>query len=55
MINKELRKYIEDSVFSIYEKNDKAHGIDHIKYVIGRSLKFADLVKDINYDMVYTI
>lgn len=55
-INKELKKYIEDNIFPIYDKNEKGHGIEHIKYVIKRSFQ---LVKennlDVNYDMVYTI
>ena len=55
-INKELKKYIENNIFPIYEKNEKGHGIEHIKYVIKRSF---ELVKennlDVNYDMVYTI
>ena len=54
-INKELRKYIEDNIFPSYRKNDLGHNLDHIKYVINRSLRFANEVDDINYDMVYTI
>lgn len=54
-INKELRKYIENYIFPIYEKNDKGHDIEHIKYVIRRSLEFAKQFKDINLDMVYVI
>ena len=55
-INKDLKKYIEESVLPEYNKNEKGHGIDHIKYVIDRSF---ELVKennlDVNLDMVYTI
>ncbi len=54
-INNDLKKYIEDVIFKEYDKNDFGHGIDHIKYVIDRSFKFASTVPDINYDMVYTI
>ncbi|MDD4808915.1 MAG: HD domain-containing protein [Bacilli bacterium] len=54
-INKDLKKHIEQNVFPIYNKNEEGHGINHILYVIKRSLKFAKEVKDINYDMVYTI
>ena len=54
-INKELKKYIEKEIFPSYSKNDSGHNLDHIKYVIKRSIKFADQVKNINYDMVYTI
>ena len=54
-INKKLQQYIEENIFPSYQKNDLGHNLDHIKYVINRSLKFASEVKDINYDMVYTI
>ena len=55
MINKELKKYIEDKIFPSYEKNDLGHNLEHIQYVIRRSLKFAESIPDINLDMVYTI
>ena len=54
-INEDLKKYIEENIFPVYSKNEPAHNIEHIKYVINRSFKFADTVPDINYDMVYTI
>lgn len=55
MINQELKKYIEENILPTYEKNDKGHNLEHINYATNRSLKFADNIKDINYDMVYTI
>ena len=55
-INEKLKEYIENNIFPEYEKNEKGHNIDHIKYVIERSF---ELVKennlDVNPDMVYTI
>ncbi len=54
-INEELKKYISENIFPIYEKNEVGHGIFHINYVIERSFMFARLVEDINYDMVYVI
>lgn len=54
-INKDLIKYIEENIFPSYSKNDLAHNLDHINYVINRSLKFASTIADINYDMVYAI
>ena len=54
-INEDLKKYIEENVFPEYSKNEPAHNIEHIKYVIRRSFKFADTVPNINYNMVYTI
>ena len=55
MINKELKEYIEKYVFPEYRKNESGHGIEHIKNVIKRSLKFAEQVEDIDINMVYTI
>lgn len=54
-INQELKKYIENTIFPSYKKNDLGHDLDHIRYVIDRSLKFASNVSDINYNMVYVI
>ena len=54
-VSKELKEYIEKNIFPMYSKNEPAHNIEHIKYVINRSIKFADTLQDINYDMVYTI
>ncbi len=54
-INEELKRYIEENIFPSYAKNDLGHNLDHIKYVIKRSLKFASMVPDINYQMVYVI
>lgn len=54
-INQELKKYIENTIFPSYKKNDLGHNLDHIRYVIDRSLKFANNQDDINYDMVYVI
>lgn len=53
-INKSLKKYIEENIFPIYEKNEKGHDINHIKYVIKRSFKFAKEIPNINFDIVYT-
>lgn len=55
-INKELQDYIENSLFPEYEKNEKGHSIDHIKYVIKRSFQLVEENSlDVNLDMVYTI
>ena len=39
MIRKELKEYIENIIYKEYEKNEKGHGINNIKYEIKRSLK----------------
>ena len=55
-INRELQAYIENNIFPEYEKNEKGHGIDHIRYVIARSFQLVEENNlDVNLDMVYTI
>lgn len=54
-INPDLKKYLEENIFPSYSKNDAAHNMNHINYVIDRSLFFANNIPNINYDMVYTI
>lgn len=54
-INSKLKKYIEERVLPSYSRNDSGHNLEHIKYVIDRSLRFASQVDGINYDMVYVI
>lgn len=54
-INYKLKKYIENIIFPSYEKNDLGHNLDHIKYVIKRSLKIATKQENINFDMVYVV
>lgn len=54
-VNKDLKFYIESAIFPSYAKNDLGHNLDHIYYVINRSMKFAKDVPNVNYDMVYTI
>jgi len=53
-VNEELLEYIEKEIFPLYNRNEEGHGIEHIKLVIERSLKFAEKY-DVNIDMVYTI
>ena len=55
MINKKIKQYIEENIFPSYEKNDQGHNLEHIKYVIRRSLKFAKTIPNINMNMVYVI
>ena len=50
-----LRDYVEANIFPRYARNDSGHQIGHIDYVVRRSLKFATMVSDINYDIVYVV
>lgn len=54
-IRNDLKDYIENVIFKEYEKNEVGHGINHIKYVIRRSLMFARDIDNINLEMVYVI
>lgn len=54
-VDNKLRKHIETVVFPEYDKNEPAHQLDHIKYVINRSFKFAQTIADIDYDIVYVV
>ena len=56
LINNNLKKYIEEYVLPQYNKNEKAHSIDHINYVIRRSFELIEqngLEVDIN--IVYVV
>jgi len=56
MVNIELKKYVEEKILPEYEKNEDAHGVEHVQYVIARSF---ELVKEnslnLDEDMVYII
>jgi len=55
-VNPELKKYVEEKVFPEYDKNDKAHGIIHIREVIRRAFALREtLGLDLDTDMVYAI
>jgi uncharacterized protein len=55
-VNAKLEDYINKNVFPEYTKNENAHGIEHIKFVIERSFEIADVLKeDLNYDIIYTV
>lgn len=55
-MNEELVKYIEENVFPVYEKNEVAHGITHIKDVIKRSFRLVETNGlDVDKNMVYVI
>ena len=54
-VNKEIQNYIETTIFPQYKNNEEAHNLDHILYVIKRSLDFASTLENIDYNMVYVI
>lgn len=53
-LNEELVEYIKNKIFPLYDRNEFAHGINHIKTVIRRSLELADGY-DVDFNIVYTV
>lgn len=53
-LNEELVEYIEKEIFPLYDRNEFAHGINHIKTVIRRSLELANGY-DVDFNIVYTV
>ena len=53
-IDPKLRKYIETEILTKYV-DGAGHSLDHIKYVIKRSLKFAEQVPGTDKNMCYVI
>lgn len=54
-VTPELIEYIHTNVFPVYAKNDPAHQLEHIEYVIRRSLLFMQQFDGLNADMVYAV
>ena len=54
-MNDKLLDYIENNVFPQYAKNEQGHGIEHIKYVIERCMRFAEQFDNIDLNILYTI
>lgn len=54
-VTEELRKHIEEDVFPVYSKNEPAHNLNHIQYVIDRSFRFAQTVPGLKDDIVYVV
>ncbi len=51
-INNDLKKYVEENIFPIYEKNNVGHNLEHINYAIKRCLKFREQFANINLKIV---
>lgn len=54
-MNEDLKNYVETEIFPIYEENDAGHNLEHVRYVIRRSLNFARQFENIDFNMVYVI
>lgn len=55
LVNKQLKEYIQDNIFKIYDLNGDSHNINHIKYVLERAFELSKpFEKDIDYNMLYT-
>ena len=56
LINTSLKKYVEENLLPQYNKNEKAHNIEHIKYVIKRSFELIQAnALEVNNDIVYIV
>ena len=53
-MNRELEQYIERTVIPRYEGFDRAHGTEHVRTVIARSLALARHY-DVSIEMVYAV
>ncbi len=53
-VDNNLLNYIEKNIFPEYSKNEKGHGIEHILYVIDRSMKLG-MEYNLDLNIVYTI
>lgn len=53
-VKKDLLEYIENEIFPLYDRNEKSHGIEHIKTVIERSFEIA-INYDVDANIVYTV
>lgn len=54
-MNYKLKEYIENYIFPEYSKNDNGHGIEHIKYVVDRCLRFTEQFDNIDLNVLYTV
>lgn len=55
-VNPELKKYVEESIFPQYSKNDQGHGILHILEVVRRSFVLnEELNLGLKPDIIYTV
>ncbi|WFD10318.1 HD domain-containing protein [Tepidibacter hydrothermalis] len=55
MVNKELKKYIEENILPIYHHLDDAHNIHHARDVIKKSMKLSSFFDNIDENLVYAI
>ena len=55
VVKKELKEYIENNIFKIYDLNGEAHNLNHIKYVLQRAFELSKpYEKNIDYNILYT-
>lgn len=54
-VSQEIIEYVEREIIPRYAAFDKAHQEDHVRMVIGQSLRLAGHLPALNPDMVYVI
>lgn len=56
LIDSKLKSYIEENILPQYNKNEQAHGIEHINYVIRRCFELIEQNElEVNSNMIYVI
>lgn len=53
-LNQELRKYVENNILPLYDKNENGHKIDHINYVINRCFELCNNL-NVDINMLYVV
>lgn len=54
-VSRELIEYVDREIIPRYAAFDKAHREDHVRMVIGQSLKLAGHLENMNAEMVYAV
>jgi len=56
LIDSKLKDYIEETLFPQYNKNERAHGIEHINYVIRRTFELIEQNNlEVDNNIAYTV
>lgn len=53
-LNQVLKKYVENNILPLYDKNEAGHKIDHINYVINRCFELCNNL-NVDINMLYVV
>lgn len=54
LIDKDIKKYVQENVLMEYELNDKGHDINHINFVLQRAYELGKQY-EVDYNMLYVV